>query len=188
MKKIPTIFKRDPENMRNLLNKPHPDCRWVFSGEGVATKKHDGTCVKIEDGKYFKRREIKKGKSVPGGFIKEDLDINTGKTVGWVDVDFNAKEDKWHVEGYKYLMSMTLPPNIDGTYELIGPKVQGNPEKYDYHYLQKHSDSAIFNDVPRTFDGISEWLSNKDIEGIVFHHPDGRMGKIKKRDFGLKRV
>ena len=24
-----------------------------------------------------------------------------------------------------------------------------------------------------------------DIEGIVWHHPDGRMAKIKRRDFGL---
>jgi hypothetical protein len=26
-----------------------------------------------------------------------------------------------------------------------------------------------------------------DIEGLVFHHPDGRMAKIKLRDFGMKR-
>ena len=31
-----------------------------------------------------------------------------------------------------------------------------------------------------------EWLKSPDI-GIVFHHPDGRMAKIKKRDFGSQR-
>lgn len=27
-----------------------------------------------------------------------------------------------------------------------------------------------------------------NIEGIVFHHPDGRMAKIKLRDFGISRA
>ena len=43
-------------------------------------------------------------------------------------------------------------------------------------------------DVPRTFDALREWMKSKDIEGIVFHHSDGRMAKIKKRDYGQKRI
>lgn len=35
--------------------------------------------------------------------------------------------------------------------------------------------------------GLRSYLANKDIEGIVWHHPDGRMVKIKGKDFGLKR-
>ena len=42
-------------------------------------------------------------------------------------------------------------------------------------------------DCPRTFDGIREFLAPLDIEGIVFHHPDGRMVKIRKDDYGLNR-
>jgi hypothetical protein len=30
--------------------------------------------------------------------------------------------------------------------------------------------------------------AGQDMEGIVFHHPDGRKAKIKKRDFGQKRA
>jgi len=53
MKKIPTIFERNPENMREILTKPNKGCGWVFKGEGVATRKYDGTCVLIEsDGSY----------------------------------------------------------------------------------------------------------------------------------------
>ena len=52
MKKIPTIFKRNPGNMRELFNEPNPFCQWVFAGEGAATQKYDGTCVNIKDGKY----------------------------------------------------------------------------------------------------------------------------------------
>jgi hypothetical protein len=179
MKKIPTIFKRNPENRSKLLTEPHPDCKWVFDGEGVATRKYDGTCVKIENGQYFKRREVKQGKKVPIDFIEEQLDKNTGKRVGWVPVDPASKEDRWHMEAFDETL-------LDGTYELIGPKVQGNPERSKTHRLVKHSETEVL-DVPRSYTQLSEWLENKDIEGIVFHQLDGRMAKIKKRDFGQKR-
>jgi len=181
MKKIPTIFKRNPENMRETLHEQHPDCGWVFNGEGVATRKYDGTCVKIENGGYFKRREVKPGKKTPSNFIEEQLDNNTGKRVGWVPVNPDAKEDRWHVEALN--TSFT-----DGTYELVGPKIQGNPEGYGCHALVKHSEAEVFESMPRTFEGMADFMKDRNIEGIVFHHPDGRMAKIKKRDFGLKRT
>jgi hypothetical protein len=56
------------------------------------------------------------------------------------------------------------------------------------HALIPHSDTGEFDNVPRTFDGLRKWLADRDIEGIVFHHEDGRMAKIKLRDFGLKRA
>jgi len=55
MKKIPTIFKRNPENMKEILPEQHPDCGWVFDGEGVPTRKYDGTCCRVKDGKLWKR-------------------------------------------------------------------------------------------------------------------------------------
>ena len=43
-------------------------------------------------------------------------------------------------------------------------------------------------DAPRTFDALRAFLADHDdIEGIVWHHPDGRMVKIKGKDFGIKR-
>ena len=183
MKKIPTIFKRDPENRSSVINEPHPACGWVFAGEGVATKKYDGTCVKIVNGCYFKRREIKPGNKPPADFIEEQADEVTGKRVGWVRINPKAKEDQWYMEALN-----TCYPLPNGTYELVGPKIQGNPEGFAYHVLIKHSDAWVFKDVPRTYEGLAAFMSDKDIEGIVFHHPDGRMAKIKKRDFGQKRV
>jgi hypothetical protein len=180
MKKTPTIFKRNPENMKEIVPEPHPDCDWVFSGEGVATRKYDGTCCLIENGKYFKRREISKGKKTPDNFVLADYDETTGKTVGWIPVDFDAAEDLWHKEAFEGGLT-------DGTYELLGPKVQGNLEKYEKHILLKHSNAEVYLDVPRDFNSLAEWLKDKDIEGLVFHHPDGRMAKIKKRDFGQNR-
>jgi hypothetical protein len=37
--------------------------------------------------------------------------------------------------------------------------------------------------VPRDFDGLREYLASFNGEGIVFHHPDGRMVKIRRTDF-----
>lgn len=183
MKKIPTIFVRDPENRSLVLNEINPVCQWVFDGCGKATRKYDGTCVKIENGQYYKRREVKPGKTAPAGFIEEEADPVTGKRVGWVEVDPDDPSNRYHVEAWDERLALT-----DGTYELVGPKVQGNPEKYPKHTLIKHSEAQEYYSIPRTFLGIAEFLKTKDIEGLVFHHPDGRMGKIKKRDFGQRRT
>jgi len=39
--------------------------------------------------------------------------------------------DKYHLEAHHVYFD-------DGTYELVGPKVQGNPEKFDKHTLIRH--------------------------------------------------
>lgn len=180
MRKIPTIFNRSYRDGRvRVINMQHPDCGWVFNGEGVATRKFDGTCVMIKDGDYFKRRCIKMRKSgvIPAEFIEEQLDSNTGKLFGWMPV---TKEDKWHMEAYH-------SGRPDGTYELVGPKIQGNVENFKLHVLLNHRYYMVYNGILRTFDGIREFMRDKDIEGVVFHHPDGRMAKIKKSDYGIER-
>jgi hypothetical protein len=176
MKKIPTIYKRNPDNMRELLDDIHPACEWVFNGEGIATRKYDGTCCMIKDGLFYKRREIKKGQTVPEGFIEETQDAITNKTTGWVPVDFNDNANKFHVEGFNNLKNKE-----NGTYELCGPKIQKNPEGYSEHVLISHKEAELI-DVNRTKQAIYEFLKNTTYEGIVFHHPDGRMAKIKKKD------
>jgi len=180
MKKIPTIFKRNPKNRKEILNEPNPDCAWVFSGEGVPTRKYDGTCCLVKNGDLWKRREVKKGKPEPEGFMFADYDKVTGKTVGWMPVT-ECKEDRWHIEAFGDRHYS------DGTYELCGEKVQGNPEGFEAHILVPHETATQYDNVTRTFAGIREFLDSMDIEGLVFHHEDGRMAKIKKRDYQLTR-
>lgn len=181
MKKIPTIFERDWEGDRSrVLDKPHPDCAWVFAGEGVATKKMDGTACMVRGGKLYKRRELKPTDNAPEGMELLGKDAETGKIVGWMPVG-DGPEDRWHREAFA---SETYP---DGTYELLGPKIQGNPEGAAVHLLASHAMALKYPDAPRTFAGLNLWLAARDIEGLVFHHPDGRMAKIKKRDFGHRR-
>lgn len=183
MKKIPTIFERDWDGDRSrVLEKPTPGCEWVFAGEGVATRKYDGTCVAVMDGLYVKRHEVREGKPVPEGFL--GVQDDSGKMIGWLVVG-DGPEDKWHREALN--TAGGIGALEEGTYELVGPKVQGNREKYAEHTLIRHSHAEPYI-VSRTYEGMRELLAELDIEGFVFHHPDGRMAKIKKRDFGLRRV
>ena len=50
----------------------------------------------------------------------------------------------------------------------------------------KHG-SVVLDNCPRSFESLREYLKSLDAEGIVFHHPDGRMVKLRKSDFGFKR-
>ena len=181
MKKTPTMFDRDWQGDRSrVVDMPNADCGWVLAGEGVATRKIDGTSCMVRGGTLYKRRELKQGDRVPPDFEIADTDAETGKTVGWVPVS-EGPEDARHREA----LSAGL---ADGTYELVGPKVQGNPEGYAVHTLVRHDSLVLDEAVPRDFAGLSAWLAGRDIEGLVFHHPDGRMAKIKLRDFGLRRT
>jgi hypothetical protein len=178
MRKIPTLFVRDPEDMRYLTREVHPDCQWVIDGEGVPTRKYDGTCVRFDGEHWWARREIKPGKTPPAGFVAEQTDEVTGKTVGWEPAEQSpfAKYLREAVQGF------VVRPAA-GTFELCGPKVQGNPEGYAIHTLVRHADAEVIDSVVPTYEWLAKWMPSFAFEGIVWHHPDGRMAKIKRRDF-----
>jgi hypothetical protein len=181
MKKIPTIFVRDLSKQPSLVTPEwKPGCEWVRDGEGVATLKHDGSCCMVRAGELYKRRELKQGQPEPVNFERADFDEETGKTVGWVPVVDGNPDDKYHMEAW----SECGAEHPDGTYELMGPKVQGNKENHRSHVLVPHG--AVQIDVPRTFDGLRVFLDRNQIEGVVWHHPDGRAAKIKRKDFGFR--
>jgi hypothetical protein len=183
VQKIISLFKRDYEGTRQIYDEVVPGAEWVQAGEGVATLKIDGTCCMVKDGQLYKRYDAKKGKTPPNGFIAaQDPDPKTGHWPGWLAVDPLNPADRWHCEA----VAPDSPVNcglLDGTYELLGPKVQGNPYKLEWHELRQHGTVKI--DAPRTFEGLRAWFAITTIEGIVWHHPDGRMVKIKRKDFGL---
>lgn len=179
MQKIPTLFERDPEDRRRVTRKVTPGCQWVLDGEGEATRKFDGTCfLRSGDGTWWARREVKPGKQPPENFDPEAYDETTGKTVGWEPVE-QSPFAKLHAEAVEDVD----PEPLVATFELCGPKVNGNPEGFNKHTLVLHGSEKL-HDVPLDFDGLREWLLGHDYEGIVWHHPDDeRMVKLKKRDF-----
>lgn len=181
MKKIPTLFVRDWEGNRSLVtSEPNLECDWVFRDEGTATRKWDGTSCLMRVGRLFKRFEHRPGRTMPEGFISADeVDVETGRQPGWVPVG-DGPEDHAHRDA----LSLLRFTPTDGTYELVGPKVQGNPEETAEHQLWRHGTVEVA-DIARDFDSLKAFLSETPMEGIVFHHPEGRMAKIKSRDFGI---
>lgn len=180
MKKIPTLFQRDFDNdPRWVTREVSPGCEWVLAGEGEATRKFDGTCARLdEDGRWWARREVKADQVQPQGFVAVEYDAQTQKMMGWVPAEDSSF--------WKFMLQAIdgpAAPTEPGTYELIGPKVNQNPENASSHVLVRHSTAPRFDDAPRDFDGLWQWLHAHDYEGIVWHHPDGRMAKIKRRDF-----
>lgn len=184
MKKIPTVFRRDPENLKTVLPEVTPGCEWVLEGLGVATRKYDGTCTMYDGLMWWARREVKPGKQVPDDFRPEMTDEATGKTVGWVPMGQSAFA-RWHAEA---LEDRDYPA---GTYELCGPKINGDPETLGQHILIPHAQASwVREEEPRTFDNMRATvlcLAEAGIEGVVWHHPDGYMAKLKARDFQLVR-
>jgi hypothetical protein len=171
VEKIPTLYERD-ETRRGRPVTPliKAECVWVEEGEGVATRKLDGMNVKVVAGVLHKRQ-----KPTEGAYDE----------ASYVPARRGDPADRYLFEAFD-----SAPAWEDGVYEAVGPKIQGNPEKYERHTLIRVvpiQPELVMANVPRTFEGLREFLAVNDIEGIVFHHSDGRKAKIKKRDFGLKR-
>lgn len=205
MQKIPSVFKRDYEGTRKVFDEVVEGCEWVLAGEGQATAKWDGTCCRIRFGDLYRRYDRKPMKAArkrgkpyadaddfkpaPDGWEAAEVapNLHTGHWPGWLPIG-DGPQDKYHREALEWWLNSSDPVLVDGTYELVGPKVQGNPHQFEGHTLVRHGiQSFKWNSNPRTFEEIREWLdSNSTCEGIVWHHPDGRMAKIKRKDFGFQ--
>jgi hypothetical protein len=183
VKKIQTLFVRDPEDMKRVLPEVTPGCEWVLAGEGVATRKYDGTCCMFDGLMWWVRREVKPGKQVPDDFRPEMIDEATGKTVGWVPMVQSAFA-RWHQEA---LDDFPAREWAQGTYELCGPKINGNPEQFIQHKLIEHADAEKLYAHTLDYEGLRETVltlaEQWGVEGLVWHHLDGRMAKLKARDF-----
>ena len=191
MQKIPPLFVRNEQDRHYVTDQVNPGCAWVLAGEGQATRKFDGTCVMLdEDGAWWARREVKPGKIPPPNFITAEYDATTGKTVGWEPIEQSAFA-KYHAEAVENIESIGDDerdvPWTPGTFELIGPKINGNPEKRAEHTLIRHSLAEPLALTDRSFAELRRillFLNEKyGYEGVVFHHEDGRTAKLKARDF-----
>ena len=171
-----------------VVDKINPGYDWVFTDDSVACiEKLDGTNVSviIRDGRvqsiWNRTTEIpffNKGK----GFIIRGV-------IEAYDRGYLALPDGQHFG------------------ELIGPKVNGNCHRLTEHlwvpfqtYGMNHLRYKTWGKYPKNFESISSWLEN-DIfslfgakrgyyaddalfpEGVVFHHPDGRMAKLRRDMF-----
>lgn len=189
MKKLSTLYKKDPNDLGRVINVINPENAWVFT-DGIPTRKFDGTACMILNGVLYKRYDCRIDKEtgeykkpIPEGAIScQEPDKISGHHPHWIMCNSNNPNDRWYFVGFEKLENKE-----DGTYELCGEKVQGNPEKINRHELIKHG-SEVLPLKDFRFHSIKMYLESVDIEGIVFHHKsDDRMCKIRKADFGIRR-
>ena len=180
MEKIPTLFLRNPENMKLVTREINPDAAWILDAKSIPTIKRDGTNVRVTilNGKCIgleKRRNPtreEKARGAEPGYILASTDDPSDKHIfAAVDAtDFSEwPEGQWSCEA-------------------LGPKIQGGiessvPTLYPFSW----NPTYIKEDILLTFDGIKAYLETHKIEGIVWHEQSdqGRMAKIKRRDFNL---
>jgi hypothetical protein len=113
------------------------------------------------------------------------------KVYGWTPVLEEDPADQWHCEGWSNFQQEWGGPPSPGTYELCGPKVQGNPEGFDKHVLVPHGICRIDGN-PRYHADLKNFFKLANIEGIVWWEAAaGRLirplAKIKASDFGVER-
>lgn len=186
MQKIISVFQRNYDGDRLVRDEVVPGAEWVLAGEGMATRKWDGVCCMIEAGVFYRRFELKSGKVAPVGFKDaQEPDTVTGDTPGWIPVG-DGPEDQWFREAMRMNRKCFVNEPYDGTYEAVGPHFQGNAESFPWDGLIEHGKHELAG-FPRDFAGMKQRLSEGDIEGVVFWHPDGRKAKIKAKDFGIRR-
>lgn len=183
MEKIPTVFERDGDF--GVLPTVRPGCEWVLRGEGVATEKLDGMNVRLTiRGGTLVRLEKRRN---PTRAQKDQGIID-----GWyVDALETAPEDKWIFQAAR-ATDVTDWPDGEHPCEALGPNIQGNPLELATHLcLPFNLQAPRYAQVPLSFEGMREFLASIQslfspghfAEGIVFHHPDGRRAKIKRKDF-----
>lgn len=183
MEKIPTVFERDDHF--GVKPQVRAGCEWVVAGEGAATEKLDGmnirltirsgTLVRIEKRRNPTRAQKEKG-------IKD----------GWyVDTDERGPEDKWILEAAR-TTDVSEWPDGEHSCEALGPSIQGNTLGLERHVcVPFNMEVPQFQLAHRTFDYFRESFRTLEskyapghlAEGIVFHHPDGRRAKLKRKDF-----
>jgi hypothetical protein len=189
MIKMPCLFVRvfHGRDSFTLTEEVTPGCEWVLAGEGSGSIKRDGTACLFKEDQLWKRYDAKKDRKTgaykppPEGAIPcSDPDPVTGHWPHWAPL---GPHDYWHAEAFAQQASEL----VDGaTYELCGPKLQGNPERLQRHMLIRHgAERFVVPPELLTFTGLQASLKCLGHEGIVFAHPDGRFAKIRRADFGL---
>lgn len=185
MPKLEAPFVRVQVGKRFLVTPEiNPGYEWVFEDPNVlATEKLDGTCVCVV--------------------------VNGGRVTALYNrlnpVTLDALVRGPVIDGVREANMKGYIPTADGYHfgELMGPEVQKNflgleaPLWIPFERVKARWAYRSFHEHPKTFEGISEWFEKYIFslarshyrgdkvppEGVVFHHPDGRMAKLRRDMF-----
>lgn len=192
MKKMPVIFDlhfdEDGDrtvlhtirgNIRDLVNKTLAEGKKI-----VPTFKRDGTAVfRDADGEWFTRRAVRPGKEAPEGFIPLETDPNTEITFGWEPKESSSMKKFLNRAIARFIEDNGTEPPKGATFELLGPKINGNPEKVTADELRIHGceratefptiqEILAADDPFEMLEPIFADFRTRNIEGIVFWTAD----------------
>lgn len=206
MKKISTVFVVDRDT-GTATPEVRPENQWVVNGEGRATVKFDGTSCIVLGGKLHKRFDQKLNKKfdqmkkfkpeqfkalavspdmfrvLPEGAVpcQESYDPVSFHFPHWVPVSESDPADARHIRA---LQNFKGELKKGQTYELVGPGIDKNHYELTEETLLEHA-SVELEVKDRSFEGLHAFITGLNEEGLVFHHPDGRMAKLRRKDFAI---
>lgn len=163
-------------DMRYALGEKNKDLsKFIF------TLKADGCCCLVSGGKLYMRYESRKELEIPKDWIK--VGISTEKYPICMR-PLDPKIDKHAARCMEDLSKrgITAP---DGSYELVGEKVNGNNHQLKGVYLCPHS-TIVFDFTPeqKTFDFLECFFKQVDVEGFVCYNPETKeIYKIRRNCF-----
>lgn len=191
MKKMTVLFAQilDDKGNRVISDRIHERAEAIFTSQDVrATIKVDGTATFLdEDGNWFSRRAVRPGKNAPEGFIPMETDPKTGITFGWEPIEGSSL--------HKAFKKAVTGDERPGTFELIGPKINGNPEGVDTDRLVPHGSAPAegfpsVEEMDAHRDDLREFLfpffarfREQSIEGIVWWIDGEPKIKLRVKDF-----
>lgn len=196
MNKIPMLFEYDSDFRTTRTIRE--ECMWVVRGEGVPTEKLDGTNVRLTvrcgDIVRVERRRNPTREEKSRGYYDpwyQEANRHDPDAVWILDAAANTNASEW--------------PDGEHCCEAIGPKIQGNPLGLLAHTCVPFNlqpimlgpsfpvvadlDTRIITDagwehLRDRICGLQSMYEDGPAEGIVWHHPDGRRCKLRRKDFG----
>ncbi|NEP41587.1 MAG: hypothetical protein F6K35_21080 [Okeania sp. SIO2H7] len=204
MKKIPTVFQREPNNLKQVLDVLNPEVELVFAQcdrkDFEIHKKYDGQPCLYQDGKLYTRFNAKLFQKKRGKIINEPKlppensipcskpDQNTGDWPHWRLV--NKTQDEWVLKAFENAGGGSVLSN--GTYEAVGPHFQTNLHRLTNDILVSHnallencSQLLECNDL---FKAFKDFMKQLKYEGIVLYQSGLPVAKLKRKDFGLPEI
>ena len=184
MKKMPTLIKIEYLNGGDRVPTNEIQVPWIDERLVFATRKWNGTAAMVYNGKLFKRFDLKTGRTLPKGRQAIECcaaDTITGHHPHWVECLRNAPEDKFFWEAFDKEEKWE-----NGTYELVGVGINGNPEGLSERKLIPHGRELVpseHNSIAEVFEYLQE---NPTAEGVVFWRNaaiDCDKCKLRRKDF-----
>jgi Family of unknown function (DUF5565) len=186
MKKIKTIFERDWDGDKTVIDKFVVPEANLTAFNTVATEKLDGMNIRLTIRNHTVVRVEKRRNP-------DKIQKHKGIEEPWyVDAYEAEPSDRYIFEAVK---NTDLTDIEDGEWsgEALGKNIQGNPLNLENNTVCLFScgKAPVWENVPTTWTELKEWLPKqkskfgKDcgIEGIVWHCANGEMYKIKNKDF-----